>query len=104
MAYEQKDMSGSMFDNDRKTTDNHPDFKGSCMVAGVEYWVSGWSKAPEGKRAYTSLAFTKKEPRAEGQADAPRAPTAPVEAPKAIPEGASRGTQAIMDMKDDIPF
>lgn len=101
MAYEQKDMSGSMFGNDRKTTDNHPDFKGSCMVAGVEYWVSGWAKAPEGKKAYVSLAFTKKEPRADGQAEPQRAPAAPVEAPKAIPAGKRSKLDAL---EDDIPF
>ena len=101
MAYEQKDLSGSMFANDRKTTDNQPDFKGSCMVAGVEYWVSGWSKAPGGKRPYTSLAFTKKEPRAEGQPSAERAPAAPVAAPK---PAAKPRSNRIEDMEDDIPF
>ena len=100
MAYEQRDMSGSMFGNDRKETANHPDFKGSCMVAGVEYWVSGWSKAPEGKRAYTSLAFTKKEPRVEGQPEPQRSPAGTV----AKPEGVSKGTKAILDMEDDVPF
>jgi hypothetical protein len=40
MAYEQKDNSGSIFKNDRKESANHPDAKGSCMIDGVEYWIS----------------------------------------------------------------
>lgn len=104
MAYEQKDMSGSVFENDRKQTENHPDFKGSCMVAGVEYWVSGWSKTPEGKRPYTSLAFTKKEQKAEGQPQAQSAPKAPVEAPKATPAPRKPTGGKFDDMEDDIPF
>ena len=102
MAYELRDMSGSMFENDRKTTDNHPDFKGSCMVAGVEYWVAGWSKAPEGKRPYTSLAFTRKDEAAKTPAAAKDAPTAPVEAPKGASK--AKGGGRFDDMKDDIPF
>lgn len=100
MAYEQRDMSGSMFENDRKTEDRHPDFKGSCMVAGVEYWVSAWDKVGASGKPYTSLAFTKKEPKPDAQPEPQRAPAASVDKPGAT----SKGAKAIMDMEDDIPF
>lgn len=35
---------GVLFKNDRKTSDNHPDYKGSVNVGGTEYWFSGWIK------------------------------------------------------------
>jgi hypothetical protein len=62
MAYEQKDNSGSLFRNERKTTQNHPDFTGSVKVGGVDYWLSAWTKpGKDGKKGFFSLAFTPKD-------------------------------------------
>jgi hypothetical protein len=73
MAYEQKDNSGSLFKNDKKSSDKHPDRKGSAMIDGVEYWVSGWVKQDKNGNPWMSLAFQKKErpakPAARKQAD-----------------------------------
>ena len=65
MAYENKDNTGSMFPNDRKESANHPDAKGSAMIDGVEYWVSGWNKKTQDGKNWRSLAFTRKDARAE---------------------------------------
>ena len=60
MSREQRDNSGAVFKNERKTQDNHPDRTGSAMIGGVEYWVSGWLK--EGaKGPFLSLAFKRKD-------------------------------------------
>jgi hypothetical protein len=60
MAFEQRDNSGSLFKNDRKQTDRHPDYRGTVMVAGVEYWISSWIK--QGKNGkFMSLSFQEKE-------------------------------------------
>ena len=48
MAYTPKEGSGSLFKNDRKTTENHPDYSGTIMVNGKEHWLSAWVK--EGKK------------------------------------------------------
>lgn len=61
MSYEQKDNSGSLFKNDKKTTDNHPDRNGSAKIDGVEYWVSGWVKQDKNGNPWMSLAFKRKE-------------------------------------------
>ncbi len=68
MAYEQRDMSGSIFKNREKEKGNAAherwaDYKGEAMIDGVSYWVSVWVKLPEGKTPYMSLAFKPKEAR-----------------------------------------
>lgn len=61
MAFEQKDMTGSVFKNERKTTDNHPDRTGSATIDGVAYWVNGWMKQDKNGNPWLSLAFKRKD-------------------------------------------
>ena len=35
---------GSVWINDKKLSDKHPDLNGSLNVDGVEYWVSAWKR------------------------------------------------------------
>ena len=48
MTYEMKDGSFSLFKNDKKLTEKHPDYKGSIKINGVEHWFDAWLK--EGKK------------------------------------------------------
>ena len=84
MAYEIKDNSGSLFWNDRKESENHPDATGTVKIAGVEYWISAWTKTSANGTRFQSLSFKPK--------DAARA--APAKPLKPLPE----------DLDDDIPF
>jgi hypothetical protein len=61
MAFEQRDMSGVLFRNeDKEEGDKRPNATGNCMIDGVEYYVSAWTK--EGKSGkFQSLAFKRKE-------------------------------------------
>lgn len=95
MAYEQRDNSGSFFANDRKTTENHPDYTGSCMVAGIEYWVSAWDKVGASGKEFTSLSFKKKEPKPD---------TAPQQEKPLAKKPLDAGSKRLQDMEDDIPF
>lgn len=71
MAYEQKDNSGSLFKNERKTTDNHPDRTGSATIDGVSYWVNGWVKQDKNCNPWLSLAFKRKKAKADHQNERP---------------------------------
>ena len=85
--YEQKDNSGAMFVNDKKETDSHPDRKGSAMIGGVDYWVSGWINESNKGTKYMSLKFTPKE--------------------QAHNQGMKQVTQQVAKqdlLEDDIPF
>ena len=61
MAYVQNNNSGSIFKNDKKETDKHPNAKGSALIDGVEYWVSAWTKESKDGGKYQSLSFQKKD-------------------------------------------
>ena len=63
MAYEVRELTGSLFKNDQKEDETHADFNGSAKIAGVEYWVNAWTKTYEKdgvKRKYFSLSFRPK--------------------------------------------
>jgi len=79
MAYEQREMSGSLFKNDKKTEEKHPGAKGSATIGGVEYWVSAWVKeGPKGR--WQSLSFKRKD------------------------EQKVSTTAGLAEMPDDLPF
>lgn len=54
-------MTGALFVNDKKQSDNHPDRKGSCEIDGVEYWISGWIKKTKDGKQFLSLSFRVKD-------------------------------------------
>jgi hypothetical protein len=59
--YEQKDDTASIFVNDRKTEDKHPDSTGTAKIDGVEYYVSAWRRVSKSGKPYLSMAFKKKQ-------------------------------------------
>ena len=87
MAYEKKDMSGTLFRNDKREKDSHPNAQGTAIIDGVEYWISAWTK--EGaKGKFQSLSFKRKD--------------AAVFQKKDSHESNSYGNQD--DLNDEIPF
>ena len=51
-----KDNSGSIFKNDYKQKDTHPDYKGKIVVDGVAKDIALWfNPEREGKKAYFSV-------------------------------------------------
>lgn len=85
---------GSIWKNDRKETDSHPDFTGSINVEGVEYWLNGWRRAPDANPKAPAMKFTvrpKEQPQRGGGAG---------QRAQAV-----RGQQQVDEFADDsIPF
>jgi len=81
MAY---DNSGSLFKNDRKESEKHPDYKGSINVNGVDYWLSAWIKTSTKGTKFMSLSVKPKEQ----QQKAPQ----------------KQDQSGFDDMDDDLPF
>ena len=77
---------GAIFKNEDKQQDNHPDYKGSLNVNGVDLWVSGWLKTSEktGKK-FMSLSVKPKNAAPVKQASKPK-------------------SSGFDDMNDDVPF
>ena len=76
--------TGAIFKNDRKETDRHPDYNGSCEINGVEMWMSAWIKTSKNGKKFMSFSFNPKEVQA---------------APKAV-----QSPNSGFDEEDDIPF
>lgn len=91
MAYEVKDLTGTLFRNDRKTTDKHPDKSGSCKINGQEYWISGWLKYSDNGEERISLAFKLKEERSDRGGPAPS-------------QARAEEKTTAASINDDIPF
>jgi uncharacterized protein (DUF736 family) len=58
MAYEMRAGSGSLFKNENKTSERHPDYKGKVMMPdGQVRWLSGWKKQTAAGDTWLSLAI-----------------------------------------------
>lgn len=91
MAYEQKPNSGSLFKNDKKEKDTHPDYTGNALIGGEEYWISAWLKETKGgKKKFFSFSFKPKEDNQRKPAEKTR-------------QEETRKAQADLE-EDDVPF
>jgi hypothetical protein len=82
MEKQARDNSGVLFKNDKKETEKHPDYKGSILINGTDYWLSAWIK--EGKSGkFMGLAVSPKDTQQQA------------------PKPASKRVE---DMDDDVPF
>lgn len=105
MAFEQNELSGSLFINDRKTKSNQPDYTGTAKVQGVEYYMSAWVKEARNGNKFLSVALTEKD-----------APTTVAEAQSIISKPATSlkdkqaefdrmtGPKTDVDLDEDMPF
>ena len=80
--------SGALFRNDKKATEQHPDYTGNITIEGKEYYLSAWvNESARTGQKYFAIKAT------------PKAATAPAATP-AQPEQSA----TIPDPVDDLPF
>lgn len=84
MAYEQRDGSGSLFPNDKREKDTHPNLRGSITINGVAYWLDAWTKLKADGTKWLSLSAKPKEASA--------------------PTPAAKAKAAVDALDDEIPF
>jgi hypothetical protein len=98
MAFEKRNNSGAIFNNQYKQRDNQPDMTGNGLIDGVEYRMSGWKK--EGNRGeYISLSFTRVDEMGQ-RASAPEAASSQSKTMTKAPQ-----KKVVEDeIDDEIPF
>ena len=58
MAYEMRPGSGSLFKNDKRTEEKHPNAKGKIMLPNGEVrWISAWTKTTSAGEKWQSLSL-----------------------------------------------
>lgn len=61
MAYEKRDLTGTLFKNTKMMSDSSPTYTGSVIIEGVEYWQSAWVKESANGLKFFSQAFKRKD-------------------------------------------
>lgn len=65
MAYEAKPNTGSLFRVEDRKSDTHPEYSGSALIGGVEYFVDAWvnevKSGPKMGKKYFSFKFKPKQ-------------------------------------------
>jgi len=91
---ETKDNSGALFRNEDKKEDKHPDYKGSALIEGREYWINAWiNESKKTGKKYMKLSFKEKE---QQQQAPPSVATGRAVAPEDVPANEPE--------TDDVPF
>lgn len=93
MPFEEKNMSGALFKNDKEGGNpNWPDYRGSLTVSNQQYELAAWIKTSKAGKKYMSLSVNPKL-----QSDRASPPTGGRNDPRpAKQEGEA--------FSDDIPF
>ena len=75
--FEQRENSGALFVNDKKSHEKQPDFTGTINVGGLDFYISAWKKQGASGVKFMSLAVTEKQERQEQPQRQQQAPQRP---------------------------
>jgi len=97
MAYEMRAGSGSLFKNDRKEKETHPDLKGKVMLPNGEVrWLSAWKKTTGAGAAWLSVSI--------GDLVQPMAGGSNLSVPPLDAHNQAKANAFVVETDDDIPF
>ena len=83
--YEQKDMDGGAFKNDKQSEDWHADWNGSAMIDGTMYWVNMYDNVSKNGKDYRKFTLKPKNG-------------------ASLAQGAARFNAPEVKSDDDLPF
>ncbi len=100
MAYEMRAGSGSLFKNDRKEKETHPDLKGKVMLPNGEVrWLSAWKKTTGAGAAWLSISVGELVQPMTGGSNLPGGGVPPLDA-----HNQAKANAFVVETDDDIPF
>ena len=67
MAYEHKENKGSIFKNEKKEKETHPDYTGQVNVAGTLYNISAWINESKSGKKYFGLSLSIPKPKEDNK-------------------------------------
>ena len=101
MAFEQRDMSGALFENDKEDNPARPDLTGNGMVFGKLVRMSAWAKTSKNGKDYLSISFQEHDNGFGGDSGGAKKYLKPQ------PDGNSKPSLdegKKIDFEEDIPF
>jgi len=102
MAYEQRDMSGTLFPEQRKKSEKAPDWTGTVLINGETWRLAAWTK--QGQRGeFLSLKVSEPQPASDRDTAARGVEQARYAANGDRPKP-RRETVVDPDLNDDLPF
>jgi hypothetical protein len=97
MAYEMRAGQGSLFKNDRKEKDTHPDLKGKVMLPNGEVrWLSCWKKQTGAGATWLSIQIGELVQQQSGGSN--------LSVPPLDAHNKAKANAFVADNDDDIPF
>lgn len=87
--YQNKENTGAIFKNEKKTSVKHPDYRGTVNVEGKEFEIALWLKESQKGTKYFSVSVSE-----------------PYQAPQVVTQApvANQAPPPVEDSSDDLPF
>ena len=96
--YQQRDNSGALFKNEEKRSENGPDYSGSCVIDGADYFFDAWLKTADSGRRWMSFSFKRKDKQSATQ------PARPAPKTHGDRPGGPKNRMTRDEFDDSIPF
>ena len=91
MSYDNRNK-GSIWKNEKKEKDTHPDFTGTINVEGTEFWISAWKRKEGASPKSPALSFQVKRKEV------------PEQVKQAVRRSEDQPEPPKNDFSDDIPW
>lgn len=84
-TFERQDMTGSLFENDKKEKESQPDMTGVIQVHGEDLRIAAWMKESKSGKEYLSISISEFDPEYSGKSEKPATKSTKTSKKKAKP-------------------